>query len=429
MDQHHTSAPGQAGPQGDTSGALPPLPPGRIRTVVTGIGLLTPVGLSTDESFENLYKGVSGARTIDLFDASGHSTHFACQLPKGYADLEKKHASRRFGRQTVRHTRIGFIAVKQMLERYPVDVSSLNRRKLAVSLGVSGAGVDGDKNDQWEIVKSMVNALPAWISIELGFEGPSFAVATACASSADAIAHAWRLIQTGEADLVITGGADAPITDRVLSGFSHLMALSSRNDAPDKASRPFDAGRDGFVLGEGAGVLILESEAHARARGASILAELRGFAASSEANNIMAPKEGGEGMAITMRDAIQHAGLTPDQIDYVSAHGTSTQHNDLSEGLAMRLVFGDRYRQVPISSQKSMVGHSIGAAGGVEAVTTILSLMHQKLTPTLNQDALDPRLEGLDTVPNQGREATLQHALSNSFAFGGHNCSLVFSRV
>lgn len=409
--------------------SYPPLPPGRIRTVVTGVGLLSPVGLTTDESFENLYQGVSGARVIDLFDASSHGTHFACQLPVGFAGLEKKYASRRFGRQTVRHTRIGFIAVKQMLEKYPIAVETLNKRKLAVSLGVSGAGVDGDKNDQWEIVKSMVNALPAWVSIELGFEGPSFAVATACASSADAIAHAWRLIQTGEADLVITGGADAPITDRVLSGFGHLMALSSRNDAPTRASRPFDAGRDGFVLGEGAGVLILESEAHAQARGATILAELRGFAASSEANNIMAPKEGGEGMAVTMRDAIAHAGLTPDDIDYVSAHGTSTQHNDLSEGLAMTRVFGERYRQVPISSQKSMIGHSIGAAGGMEAVVSVLSLLHQRLTPTLNQESLDPRLEGLDTVPNVGREASVRHLLSNSFAFGGHNCTLVFSRV
>lgn len=401
----------------------------RVRTVVTGVGLLTPVGLTTQESFDNLYQGVSGARPISLFDASAHATTFACQLPEGYAALEKKYASRRFGRQTVRHTRIGFIAVKQMLEAYPIPVETLNRRRLAISLGVSGAGVDGDKNDQWEIVKSMVNALPAWVSIELGFEGPSFAVATACASSADAIAHAWRLIQTGEADLVITGGADAPITDRVLSGFSHLMALSSRNQDPTRASRPFDASRDGFVLGEGAGVLILESEAHAKARGATILAELRGFAASSEANNIMAPKEGGEGMAITLRDAIAHAGLTPDDIDYVSAHGTSTPHNDLCEGQAMHLVFGDRVGQVPISSQKSMVGHSIGAAGGIEAVTTILSIVHQKITPTRNLEQLDPRIAGLDVVPGVGREARIRHALSNSFAFGGHNCSLVFSEV
>lgn len=400
----------------------------RVRTVVTAVNMLTPAGLSAEESFENLYQGVSGARPIELFDATGLPTRFACQLPAEFAALEKKYSNRRFVRQTLRHTRIGYVAMRELMAQHPIPFQQLNRRKLAVSLGISGAGVDGDKNDQWEIVKSMINALPAWLSIEYGLEGPSFAVATACASSADAIAHAWRLIQTGEADLVITGGADAPITDRVVSGFSHLMALSTRNEEPKRASRPFDASRDGFVLGEGAGLLVLESEAHARSRGATPLAELRGFAASSEANNIMQPKEGGEGMAITMRDAIAHAGLTPADIDYVSAHGTSTQHNDLCEGLAMKLVFGERVGDVPISSQKSMLGHAIGASGAIEAVTTVLSIVKQRLTPTLNLQQLDPRLVGLDVVPGVGRPAKIRHALSNSFAFGGHNCALIFSQ-
>jgi len=401
----------------------------RRRTVITGVSMLTPVGLTTSDSFDRLYAGHSGARPITLFDASGYSTTFACQLPEDYAALEKRHTSKRFGRQTVRGTRLGYVAVKQLLEAYPIPFETLNRRRLGLSLGVSGASAEQcSPTDQWEIVKSMINALPAWVSIEYGLEGPSFSVATACATSGDAIAHAWRLIQTGEADLVITGGADAPITPRVLAGFSNVMALSGRNHDPARASRPFDRDRDGFVLGEGAGILVLEAEDHAKSRGAEILAELKGFASTSEANNIMAPKDGGVGMAVTMQAAIEHAGLTPDDIDYVSAHGTSTPHNDLAEGLAMHRVFGGRVAQVPISSQKSMVGHSMGASGAIEAVVTTLTVATGRITPTVNLEHLDPRLEGLDVVPNQGREAKVRHALSNSFAFGGHNCTLVFSR-
>lgn len=401
--------------------------PAHFRTVVTGLELITPLGLSADETFEALYRGTPSASPIRLFDASASPTRFACQLPEGFAALEKKYCPRRFQRQTVRTTRLGYAAVRQMLERYPLG-ADIPRRRIGIAMGVSGAGVDGDTGDQWEIVKSMINALPAWISIDCGFEGPSFAVATACATGADAIASAWRLIQTGEADVVITGSADAPITPRVLAGFSNLMALSTRNGDPQRASRPFDASRDGFVLGEGAGVLILEREEHAMARGAPILAELLGFASSSESNNIMAPKEGGDGMAITLREALQHAGVRPEQVGYVSAHGTSTPHNDLCEGLAMRQVFGERVGSVPISSQKSMIGHSIGGAGGVEAVVTVLSLLKQRLTPTINAETLDPRLSFLDIVPNQGREAAIDVALSSSFAFGGHNTSLVFGR-
>lgn len=400
----------------------------RHSTVITGLELITPLGLNAEESFEALFKGTPSASPIRLFDASQAPTRFACQLPDAFAALEKKYCARRFQRQTVRTTRLGYTAVRQMLERYPIG-KDIPRRRIGIALGVSGAGVDGDTGDQWEIVKSMINALPAWISIDCDFQGPSFAIATACATGADAIAHAWRLIQTGEADIVITGSADAPITPRVLSGFSNLMALSSRNQDPLRASRPFDATRDGFVLGEGAGVMILEREDHARARGATVLGRLLGFASSSEANNIMAPREGGDGMAITLRDALAHAGLTPMQVGYVSAHGTSTPHNDLCEGLAMRQVFGDRVGQVPISSQKSMIGHSIGGAGGVEAVVTVLSLLHQKLTPTINSEQLDPRLSFLDIVPNQGREAHIEYALSSSFAFGGHNTTLVFGRA
>jgi 3-oxoacyl-[acyl-carrier-protein] synthase II len=396
------------------------------RVVVTGVGMVNALGTHVEECFSNMMAGQSGAAPIRFFDPSNHATKFACEVPAAFDAVLKKYASRRFIKQTLKFSQYGYVAARQMLEDYPVDWDKVDRERVGIPIGVSGAGVYGSPTDTWAIVRCMSNALPAWISMEYGLEGPSFVVSTACASGADGIANAYRMIQSGEIDMAITGGADATITSDCVHGFNSLMALSERNNDPQRASRPFDKDRDGFVMGEGAGLCILETEEHALRRGAKILAELRGFSSTSEATNIVAPKDGGVGMVITMRKALKNAGMSPDEIDYISAHGTSTTQNDHNEALAIRELFGNR--RVMISSQKSQVGHCIGAAGGIEFVTTVLSVDRGMVTPTINLDNPDPEFQDMDFVPNEGRNAPVRAAISNSFAFGGHNCTLVVTR-
>ncbi|MFM7204195.1 MAG: beta-ketoacyl-[acyl-carrier-protein] synthase family protein [Myxococcota bacterium] len=398
----------------------------RKRVVVTGVGMINAVGLHVEEGFSNMMAGKSGARPIRFFDASDIPTRFACEPPEGFEALLKKYSNRRFISQTLKFSQFGYVAVQQMLEDYPVDFDKVDRERVGVPMGVSGAGVYGDPANTWAIVRCMSNAFPAWVTMKYGLSGPSFVVSTACASSADSIATAYRMIQSDELDMAITGGADATVTHDCVKSFNSVMALSERNNAPEKASRPFDRDRDGFVMGEGAGVLILEELEHAKKRGAKILAEMLGFASYSEAANIVAPKEGGAGMIVTMRRALKNANVSPDEVDYISAHGTSTKQNDQCEALAIREVFGKR--KLMISSQKSMVGHCIGAAGGIETVTTVLTLNRNLVTPTINLDNVEPGFEDMDFVPNEGREAPVHMAVSNSFAFGGHNCSLVFKK-
>jgi len=375
----------------------------RKRIVVTGVGMVNAVGVHVEECFSNMMAGKSGARPIRFYDASKSPTTFACEPPVEFDAVLKKYASRRFLKQTLKFSHYGYVAARQLIEDYPVDWSKEDMERVGIILGISGAGVSGDSKDTWAIVRNMDNALAAWISMEFGILGPSNVISTACSSGADGIAMAYRLLQLGEVDMVITGGSDGTVTRDCMDGFSALMALSERNDAPEKASRPFDRDRSGFVMGEGAGLVLLETEEHALKRGAKILCELLGFASTSEATNIVAPKDGGVGMSLTMRKAIKNAGITPADVDYISAHGTSTNQNDRNEATAIKDVFGDH--KVMISSQKSMVGHAIGAAGGIEFVTTVLTVARDLVTPTLNFENPDPGFEHLDFVPGLGREA------------------------
>src|SRR5512133_296824 len=301
--------------------------------------------------------------------------------------------------------------------------------RVVVILGVVHSGYNSLEaeiaNDR--IVKAMANAPSAWISLEYGIEGPNFPISTACASSAYAMAHAYEMIASGSADIVITGGTDSTVCPEEIRGFNDILALSTRNSSPETACRPFSLSRDGFVIGEGAGVLIFESEEHARKRGAQVYAEIAGYALTSEAYNIVAPKPDGEGMAKTMAQAIRHAGVTPADIQYINAHGTSTPLNDRYETLAIKNVFGEHAKNVLVSSTKSMIGHTIGAAGAIEGITTVMSIKHGIVTPTINYDEVDPKLD-LDYVPNNAVEKDIRVALSNSFGFGGHNATLVFKK-
>jgi 3-oxoacyl-[acyl-carrier-protein] synthase II len=269
--------------------------------------------------------------------------------------------------------------------------------------------------------------MSAWISLDYQLMGPNFVVNTACASSAYAISLGYEMIRNNQADLVIVGGADSIVNFEEIEGFNSLYAISIENDYPEKASKPFSKNRDGFVIGEGAGILILESETSARKRNATIYAEVAGYAITSEGYNIMAPMKDGEGMAFTIEKAIQHAGIYKEEVDYINAHGTSTELNDRYETMAIKRVFGDHAYQIPVSSSKSMIGHTIGAAGAIEAIITILSIRNNMLTPTINLEVPDPDLD-LDYVPNHSREKEINVALSNSFGFGGHNATLVFRK-
>ena len=273
----------------------------------------------------------------------------------------------------------------------------------------------------------MTNSMSAWISMEYQLMGPNFVVNTACASSAYAISLGYEMIKNNQADLVIVGGADSIVNFEEIEGFNSLYALSVENEMPDKASKPFSKNRDGFVIGEGAGIMILESETSAKKRNAKIYAEIAGYAITSEGYNIMAPMKDGEGMAYTMEKAIQHAGIYKEEVDYINAHGTSTELNDRYETMAIKRVFGNHAYKIPVSSSKSMIGHTISAAGVIEGIITIMSIQNSLLTPTINLDIPDPDLD-LDYVPNKAREAVINVALSNSFGFGGHNATIVYRK-
>lgn len=287
--------------------------------------------------------------------------------------------------------------------------------------------VQENLDDTWGVLKTMPNALVGWIAIEFGLEGMAFTVNSACASAADALGVAHTMIRAGLLDMVITGGCDAVVNTGSMRSFNHLMALSERNNDPEHASRPFDKNRNGFVFGEGGGLVILESEEHALKRGANILCEHAGYASTNEATNIMAPKDGGSGMANTMRQALHDAEIAPEAVSYISAHGTSTGANDRCETMGIKGALGDHAYKVAISSQKSMTGHALGGAGGIEFVVCVLSILNDFVTPTINYEVPDPELD-LDYVPNVGRSMNVDVVLSNSFGFGGHNVTHVLRK-
>ncbi|MEI6173523.1 MAG: beta-ketoacyl-[acyl-carrier-protein] synthase family protein [Bacteroidota bacterium] len=398
--------------------------------VISGMSLITSLGLSLEENWNNLVAGNSGVKNITLFDAATLATRVAAEVPKEFEDLSRSYIKKRAASQMTRVTRMCVTAARMAVADAGLDFDRADRTRCSVIMGVVSTGnssTERDTTPQNTVFKTMTNSMPAWISLEYQLAGPNFAINTACASSAYAIALGYDMIRNGQADIVIAGGADSIINYEEIQGFNALYALSVANDPPGQASKPFAKDRDGFVIGEGAGVLILESKTHAKARHAHIYAVLAGHGLTSEGYNIMAPMKDGEGMAKTMELAIKNAGIQKEEVGYINAHGTATELNDRYETMAIKKVFGDFAGRVPISSSKSMLGHTIGAAGAIEAIITALSLQHGILTPTINYHDPDPDLD-LDYVPNVARPKAIQVALSNSFGFGGHNATLVLKK-
>ncbi len=394
------------------------------------MSMISSLGLTLDENWNNLIAGKSGIKGITLFDATSLATRMAGELPDGFDELAKQFIKKRAAGQMTRVTKMCFSVAKMAVADSGIDFEKADKSRCSVIMGVVNTGnssVEKDTNVQNTVFKSMTNSMPAWISLEYRLMGPNFAVNTACASSAYAIAFGYEMIRSGQADVVIAGGADSIINREEIEGFNALYALSVANDPPEQASKPFSRDRDGFVIGEGSGVLILESLDHAIGRQARIYGEIAGYGLTSEGYNIMAPMKDGEGMAMTMEKALINAGVDKEEVGYINAHGTSTELNDRYETMAIKAVFGDHARKIPVSSSKSMIGHTIGAAGALEAIITILALKKGILPPTINYFQPDPDLD-LDYIPNEARKSDTRIALSNSFGFGGHNATLVFRK-
>ncbi len=400
------------------------------RVVITGMSIVSSLGLDLQTNWNNLQSGKSGVRRITLFDPSDNITQVAAEVPPEFEEHSRTYIKKRSASQMTRVTRMCLVAAKDAINNSGIDFSRIDRNRCSVIIGAVSTGnssVEKGTTPQNKVFKGMTNAMSAWISLEYELFGPNFTINTACASSAYAIATGYDMIRNNSADVVIVGGADSIINKEEIEGFNALYALSVSNDPPEKASKPFSADRDGFVAGEGSGVLVLEAEDLAKGRNAHIHAEICGYGLTSEAYNIMAPMKDGEGMANTMEKALRNASLTKEKIDYINAHGTATALNDLFETLAIKNVFGKQAYKIPVSSSKSMLGHTIGAAGAIEAIITILSVEDSTLTPTINLDNPDPELD-LDYIPNVSRHALIETALSNSFGFGGHNATLVFKK-
>lgn len=400
------------------------------RVLITGINIISSLGFNVDQNWENLKNGVSGTDYIWTFDPSAHQTRISAMIKPEFEDYAAAFAKKRLLSQMTRPTRFGYICALEAIAKSGLDFNTLDKERVAGIFGIVNSGNSSIeiKNDpKNRIIKGMSNALPAWLSIHFGIEGPSYSVSCACSSSAYAAGIAFDLIKNGEADVVITGGADSIVNPEEIDGFNELFALSTNNDNPKKASRPFSLDRDGFVPGEGAGILIFESEEHALKRGAKVYAEVAGYALTSESYNIMAPVKDGDGMAKTMNSALKRSGVSANEITYINAHGTSTTLNDLYETMAIKKVFGERAGELCVTSSKSMLGHTIGAAGAIELGITALSISEGVITPTINYDNPDPELD-LNYVPNKSIKKEIDAAISNSFAFGGHNASIVLKK-
>lgn len=399
------------------------------RVVITGMSMITSLGLDLQANWENMVAGKNGVGKITLFDPSGLQTRIAAQVPGTFEEYASGYIRKRTADQMTRVTRMCYVCAADAIKNSGLDFESTDRSRCGVILGVvSTANTSSEQGTTTKnrVLKSMNNAMSAWISLEHKLRGPNFTVASACASSAYAIGLGYDTIRSGAADMIITGGADSIVNREEIEGFNELYALSVNND-PETASRPFSKDRDGFVIGEGAGIMILESEESALKRNAEIYAELAGYAITSEAYNIMAPMKDGEGIAETIRAALEHSGIKPEEVGYINAHGTSTILNDSYETSAIKKVFGDLAYKIPVSSTKSMIGHTVGAAGVIEGIVTVMSIKTGIITPTIHLDEPDPEL-GLDYVPNKSRQQSINCALSNSFAFGGHNATLVFKK-
>ena len=407
------------------------------RVVVTGVGLVSALGIGTDETWKNILAGKSGVAPISLFDATGYSTTIAAEV-KNFDPLQfvDKKELKKMGRFIQLALAASHFAFQQAQLEITPDLG--DRTGVFIGSGIGGFDVIEREHSAlleggprrvspFFIPASIANLASGFVSIRYGARGPNSATSTACSASAHAVGDSFRLIQRGDADVMICGGAEAAITPLGVGGFAAMRALSTRNDQPEKASRPFERDRDGFVIGEGSGIVILEELELARKRGAKILAEVVGYGMSGDAFHIAQPAEGGSGAIRVMTIALADAKVQPGQVNYINAHGTSTPANDRTETFAIHKVFDAHAAQVPVSSTKSMTGHLLGGSGGLEAGLTTLALRDQILPPTINYENPDPECD-LDYVPNQARPAAIEYALSNSFGFGGTNAALLFKR-
>ena len=412
----------------------------RRRVVVTGMGALTPIGNGVSEFWESLISGVSGAANITYFDASKFKTKFACEI-KGYNPED--YFERKEARKMDRFAQYALVSVDEAIKDSGLNIDSINKNTSGV---IWGSGIGGLKTFQDEVLsfgdgngtprfnpffipKMISDIAPGMISIKYGFRGPNFATVSACASSANAITDALNYIRLGYADVMITGGSEAGVVKASIGGFNALHALSTRNDDPKTASRPFDKGRDGFVMGEGAGALILESHEHAKARGAKIYAELIGAGLSADAFHITAPHPEGLGAIAVMNNCINDARVNPNKVDTINMHGTSTPLGDVAETMALSNVFGEHLYEMNINSTKSMTGHLLGAAGAVEAISSILSIKNNIVPPTINFETADEKIDSkINFTFNKAQKRNVDYAMSNTFGFGGHNACLMFSR-
>lgn len=410
----------------------------RRRVVITGMGALTPIGLSVEEFWESLIQGKSGAGPITYFDASDYDTKFACEL-KSFDPL--KFLDRKLAQRCDPFTQYAMAAADMAVKDSALDLQKEDGTRIGV---IVGSGIGGmwtfhrQQETLWEtkgphrispfFIPMMISDIaPGRISMRYGLRGPNYATTSACATSSHAIGDAFILIERGDADLMLTGGAEAAVCPMGIGGFNAMKALSTRNETPELASRPFDKDRDGFVMGEGAAILVLEELGHAVRRGARIYAEVGGVGFTADAHHITEPAPGGEGAVRSMQAALQDAGMQPGDIAYINTHGTSTPVGDKNESAAIKTVFGSHARSVAVNSTKSMIGHLLGAAGAVESVATILSVCRDKVHPTINQITADPDCD-LDCVPNKARAMEVPAALSNTFGFGGHNASILFKK-
>ncbi|MGD8884510.1 MAG: beta-ketoacyl-ACP synthase II [Gammaproteobacteria bacterium] len=408
------------------------------RVVITGLGMVSPVGLTVGESWDNILAGKSGIAPITHFDASAFATRFGGSVknfdPANYIppkDVKKMDPFIHYG----------VAAAKEAMEDSGLEVTEQNATRIGVCIGSGIGGLTGIEKGHENYIKSgprkispffvpsnIINMISGNVSIMYGLKGPNYAITTACATATHGIGDAGRMIEYGDADVMLAGGAEMATSPTGLGGFCAARALSTRNDSPETASRPWDKDRDGFVLSDGAGVVVLEEYEHARKRGAKIYAELIGFGMSGDAYHMTAPSEGGEGARRCMELAMKNAAINTDEVDYINAHGTSTPAGDLGETQATKAAFGDHAKKVAVSSTKSMTGHLLGAAGGIEAIFSVLAIRDQVAPPTINIMTPDPECD-LDYVPNEARKMAINTVLSNSFGFGGTNGTLVFRKI
>lgn len=409
----------------------------RVRVVVTGVGAVSPVGQDVESMMQSLYAGRSGVGPIERFDATQYTTRIAAEV----RDFDPSHwMDRKDAKRADRYAQFAIAASRMAVEHARLAGGDVDPTRVGVLIGSGIGGIETFEIQHSALVERgpgrvspffipmMISDMGAGlVSMQFGFKGPNYCAVSACASAAHAIGSAFLLVQAGLADAIVTGGAEATVSPMAMAGFCSMKAMSERNDSPETASRPFDAGRDGFVMGEGAGILVLESLDHAKRRGVPILGEMVGFGMTGDAYHMTAPSPDGEGAVRSMQSALDMAGVPATAVDYINAHGTSTPYNDKNETQAIKQVFGAHARALKVGSTKSMTGHLLGASGGIEAIVSLHVLTSGRLPPTINQFEADPECD-LDYVPNQAVAWDTKHALSNSFGFGGHNVSILFKR-